>query len=148
MPKPPSQCGHSGVLPHSRHMRQKLLDAICLDVAGGEHFHHYQKTRLCGWILEDTRLLDKYHWKLVHPDQILLKHHLKSSNGIEYTYVRIWNNQEPKREIMDIPTTTGQSFINHSRPVTHSQTGTTVYPPDHYYMNQGLRRGDVTCRYI
>ena len=44
--------------------------------------------------------------------------------------LRIRNNQEPIREPVDIPTTTKQSQIIHSWPVTRSQTGTTIHPPD------------------
>ena len=42
------------------------------------------QTRLYGLILENTRFQDKYLGKLTHPDHILLKHPLESSEGIEH----------------------------------------------------------------
>ena len=54
-------------------------------------------------------------------------------------HLRIRNNQEPIREPVDIPTTTRWSLITQSWP---------VIPQIVYHMSQGLKRGDVTCRYI
>ena len=49
-----------------------------------EPYHHYQKIRQCGWILEDIRLLDEYQCQLVHPDLIWLKQHLEDFDGIKH----------------------------------------------------------------
>ena len=45
-------------------------------------------------------------------------------------HLRIGNYQEPIREPVEISITTKQSQTTHSRPVTHSQTRTTIRPPD------------------
>ena len=45
-------------------------------------------------------------------------------------HLRVRTNLQPMREAVEVPTTTGESTITHSRPLTCSQTGTAIHTPD------------------
>ena len=45
-------------------------------------------------------------------------------------HLRVRTNLQPMREAVEVPTTTGEPTTTDSRPLTRSQTGTAIHPPD------------------
>ena len=93
---------------------------------GLEHFPCYQKSRLCGLIQEDIRFLGKYCRQLAHPVVETPSGELRRNRA----HLRIRTDPQLPMDTPVTETALPQPVTVHSGPVTRSQSGTVLRPPD------------------
>ena len=100
-----------------------------IDATGLEHFPCYLKTRLSGLTQEDIKCLGKYCRQLALPRSYIVETpygELRRNRA----HLHIRTDTQLPVDASSTDTTLSQPVTIRAGPVTHSQTGTALRPPD------------------
>ena len=101
-----------------------------IDTTGLEHFPCYPKTRLCWLTQEDIKCLGKYCRQLALLDPIYVVETPYGELRRNRAHLHIRTDTQLPVDASSTDTTLSQPVTIRAGPVTRSQTGTALRPPD------------------